>query len=89
MPLLEDNIGQLSLGRHLVYSRSSVDTNIWRAAIPPEGKSGLRPQPLISSSYDDSQPRYSPDGKKIAFSSKRSGTERSGLPTLTVRTRCR
>jgi Tol biopolymer transport system component/DNA-binding winged helix-turn-helix (wHTH) protein len=74
VPLLEDNIGQLSLGRHLVYSRSSVDTNIWRAEIPPEGNPARRPQPLISSSYDDFQPRYSPDGKKIAFGSTRSGT---------------
>ena len=35
VPLAENNIVQLSLGRHLVYSRRSGDDNIWIAEIPP------------------------------------------------------
>jgi Tol biopolymer transport system component/DNA-binding winged helix-turn-helix (wHTH) protein len=75
VPLLEDSLaGQLNLGRHLVYTRTTGDRNIWRAEIPPEGSPASLPQPLISSTYQDGQPRYSPDGKKIAFRSNRSGS---------------
>ena len=73
VPLLEENIRELSLGRHLVYSRRTIETNIWRAEIPPPGDPPAVPQLLLSSTRDDVQPRYSPDGKKIAFGSTRSG----------------
>jgi len=71
--LPQDDLHELGLGKHLVYSRGTGDTNIWRAEIPPPGGPPSRPQLFISSTLNDNQPRYSPDGKKIAFCSTRSG----------------
>ncbi len=70
------DIVQLSLGRHLVYSRTRSDENIWIAEIPPEGSPPNRPlQPSDFVYLQDSGPRYSPDGKKLAFGSNRSGAD--------------
>ena len=74
MPLLEDDISELSLGRRLVYSRETFDTNVWRAEIRPAGDPLAVPQRLISSTRRESHVRYSPDGTKIAFVSDRSGS---------------
>lgn len=71
--VLEGAINEMSLGRHLVYTRSSDETDIWRAEIPLPGQPPSQPQRFISSTRIDSMPKYSPDGKKIAFSSTRSG----------------
>jgi eukaryotic-like serine/threonine-protein kinase len=71
--LLEGEINEVSLGRHLVYTRFATDTDIWRAEIPPSGGNAREPRRLISSTRLDYQPRYSPDGKQIAFGSTRSG----------------
>jgi Tol biopolymer transport system component len=73
--VLEGSVNEMSLGRHLVYTRSSDETDIWRAEIPPPGRPPSQPQPFISSTRIDDQPRYSPDGKKIAFGSTRSGAQ--------------
>jgi Tol biopolymer transport system component/DNA-binding winged helix-turn-helix (wHTH) protein len=72
VPLLEENIHELSLGDHLVYSRKTSETNIWRADV--SGNPDTVPQLFLSSTRDDFMPRYSPDGKKIAFASTRTGT---------------
>jgi len=55
--------------RRLVYFRWVGDNNIWRLEIgkPASARS------FISSTRGDSGPRYSPDGKRIAFTSSRSG----------------
>jgi Tol biopolymer transport system component len=64
-------------GRRLAYAHVFLRSNIWRIAAPgataglPRGASGA--QPLISSTRDDSSPHFSPDGKKVAFVSTRSG----------------
>src|SRR5262245_7395543 len=71
---IEGVISEISLGRHLVYTRSAGDLDIWRAEIPPPGGQAAHPRLFISSTRHDNQPRYSPDGKKIAFNSTRSGT---------------
>jgi eukaryotic-like serine/threonine-protein kinase len=55
----------------LVYARRSFDTNIWRI----DAVRGGTPTRLIASTQDDYHPAYSPDGKSIAFGSKRSGYE--------------
>ncbi|MBS1857207.1 MAG: PD40 domain-containing protein [Acidobacteria bacterium] len=57
-------------GDRLVYSNFSWEGDIWQLAL-----SGGTPAPvrLISSTADDLRPQYSPDGKKIAFLSSRSG----------------
>jgi Tol biopolymer transport system component len=72
---LEGEINGLSLGRHLVYTRSTSETDIFRAEIPPPGSPPNHPQLFISSTRHDYEPRCSPDGKKIAFRSTRSGAE--------------
>jgi Tol biopolymer transport system component len=72
--LLEDHISELSLGRHLVYSREAEENDIWRATLQRSGDAADSPRRLISSTRDESFPRYSPDGKKIAFTSNRSGS---------------
>jgi len=73
--LLEGAIHELSLGRHLVYARFDSDADIWRAEITPAGGKASEPRRLISSTRLDNRPRYSPDGKKIYFTSARSGAE--------------
>ena len=60
-------------GDRLAYSQESRDTDIWR--IGASGSDGtLNPTRLISSTRPDYGPQYSPDGKKIAFTSGRSGS---------------
>jgi len=54
--------------RRLAYARSATDlTDIWRYQI------GKPPERFISSSLIDTNPQFSPDGKKIVFGSNRSG----------------
>jgi Tol biopolymer transport system component/DNA-binding winged helix-turn-helix (wHTH) protein len=71
---LRDEVSEISLGRHLVYSRQTEDTNIWRAELPKNGVPPVSPELFISSTWIDQTPKYSPDGKKIAFASSRSGS---------------
>jgi eukaryotic-like serine/threonine-protein kinase len=73
--LLEGEINEMSLGRHLVYTQGGAEIDIWRAEVPPPGGQTSHTQLLISSTRVDELPRYSPDGKKIAFSSTRSGAQ--------------
>ncbi|HEY3455915.1 MAG TPA: winged helix-turn-helix domain-containing protein [Bryobacteraceae bacterium] len=58
----------------VVYSTVRNDTNIWRARIAAAGEAPSTPERFISSTRFDGNPRYSPDGSKIAFTSSRSGT---------------
>jgi Tol biopolymer transport system component/DNA-binding winged helix-turn-helix (wHTH) protein len=61
-------------GNHLAFARNHAnDQNIWRLDLSgPNGKAG-KPFKLIASTRNDYNPQYSPDGKKIAFISQRSG----------------
>ena len=63
-------------GNRLAYTNSTVDFNIWRVAAPGADAAGsasaslkLTPSPLM-----DVQPAFSPDGRKVAWSSARSGS---------------
>jgi Tol biopolymer transport system component/DNA-binding winged helix-turn-helix (wHTH) protein len=67
------NVGRISLGAHLVYSQERVDTDIWRAPIPPPGEPPAVPERFVDSTVSEYGARYSPDGRKIAFVSMRSG----------------
>jgi eukaryotic-like serine/threonine-protein kinase len=61
-------------GRRLAYAQYVGDVNIWRVEIPgPHGKVSP-PMKLISSTLLDHLPQFSPDGKRIAFQSYRSGS---------------
>ena len=57
----------------LTFTRTVSDLNIWHVGV--RGSELIqRPSRLISSTRDDSNPQYSPDGTRIAFASDRSGT---------------
>jgi Tol biopolymer transport system component len=63
-----------SSGRRLAYSVSYYDFNIWRVSIGEPGRAAGPPRLLIYSTRPDRFPKYSPDGKRIAFESTRSGS---------------
>jgi Tol biopolymer transport system component/DNA-binding winged helix-turn-helix (wHTH) protein len=54
----------------LVYSRVISNANVWRTSIGPDAGA---PVPLLTSTRNQIHPEYSPDGKRIAFGSDRSG----------------
>jgi serine/threonine protein kinase len=51
----------------LAFTKIMSDVDIWRLRI------GSEPEPFIRSSLNDFNPHYSPDGRRIAFSSNRNG----------------
>ena len=58
----------------LVYVRSSIDTNIWRIdSAGPGTLAEAAPVMAVASTKQDIHPRLSPDGRRIAFTSTRSG----------------
>jgi Tol biopolymer transport system component len=61
-------------GQWLAFVEPTVNTAIWRAALPNSSKEPFRLEPFISSAGRDDSPDYSPDGKKIVFVSDRTGT---------------
>lgn len=79
LPIADDNAFALTLstpGDRLVYTRQRNNTNLWAVdlPIPSSGKSTAAvPRPWISSSRDDVSPSFSPDGRRVAFQSSRSG----------------
>ena len=58
----------------LSYARLSENQNIWRMEIPQGRETAAPPEELIVSTQRQNGPQYSPDGKRIAFSSDRSGS---------------
>ena len=57
----------------LAYVRSYQDQNIWRIETTAPGAATSPPTPAISSSRIDITPQFSPDGRRVAFASARSG----------------
>ena len=58
----------------LVYVRSSTDENIWRIDTSGAGAAASSPAAVaIASTKMDIQPQISPDGRRVAFTSTRSG----------------
>ena len=58
----------------LVYVRSFQDSNIWRVDTAAPGATASAPPVVaISSTRRDSTPQLSPDGRRVAFASDRSG----------------
>jgi serine/threonine protein kinase len=67
----------------LVYVRSFSDTNIWRIGTSGAGApSSSPPTVAISSTRSDTNPQLSPDGRRVAFSSNRSGETEIWLSDL-------
>jgi eukaryotic-like serine/threonine-protein kinase len=74
LPFGEDARG-LTIARNktrMVFSQSVSDTNIWRIG-GPSSPAPAPPQKWIASTREDWSPEYSPDGRRIAFTSDRSG----------------
>ena len=61
-------------GNRLAFAQELYDENIWRLEIPTPGGKANPPQKFIASTRNEGVPRFSPDGKKIAFGSDRSGS---------------
>ena len=58
-------------GYRLAFVRSGADTNLWKIAISP---SKAKPVRIVASTHEDSSPAFSPDGRRLAFGSDRSGS---------------
>jgi Tol biopolymer transport system component len=61
-------------GGLLAYTQQLVNVNIWRARGPRSTTLGSSPVELISSPRVQADEQFSPDGKRIAFHSDRSGS---------------
>jgi eukaryotic-like serine/threonine-protein kinase len=60
--------------KRLVFAREvGGDLNIWRLPVPGPGEQAPLPVRLIASTRGEFAQQYSPDGKRIAFESHRSG----------------
>jgi Tol biopolymer transport system component/predicted Ser/Thr protein kinase len=61
-------------GHRLAFARSSSNYNIWRVPGPGVTEKGIPPTKLVASTQGEYQSQFSPDGKRIAFGSSRSGS---------------
>ena len=67
----------------LVYVRSSFDANIWRLDTPAPGGPASSSQVVsFSSTRSDFNPAFSPEGRRVAFGSSRSGKDEVWLADL-------
>ncbi len=74
---LGNNLGMPAIsrdGHRLVYVQKVIDSNIWRLENPLFAGKSDPPRKFITSTRRDEFPQFSPDGKKIAFLSDRSGS---------------
>jgi Tol biopolymer transport system component len=75
LPLAAGSLPALSRSAHrLVYVESIYDPNIWSLPLPGSTGTATAPRMLIASSRLDNNPDFSPDGRRIAFASDRSGS---------------
>jgi len=61
----------------LAYTRYTSDYNIWRTEVSIPGNGAPRiltaPAPVVASTRNEHSPQFSPDGRRMAFESDRSG----------------
>jgi Tol biopolymer transport system component/serine/threonine protein kinase len=62
-------------GNRMAYSRFVKYYNIWQMPGPRSTDKKSAPAKFIASTQGDGEPQFSPDGKKVAFSSFRSGSK--------------
>lgn len=77
LPVVGENAIEPTVSRHthhLAYTRRTVDSNIWRIEVTKRRGRANSPTQLITSTRGDVSPQFSPDGKRIAFTSDRSGS---------------
>jgi eukaryotic-like serine/threonine-protein kinase len=78
LPAAGEKAGAVSVSRNgdrLAYVSTNQDWNIWRAPGPKSPGAHTSPVPVVSSTAFDGSPSQSPDGKRIAFASERSGAQ--------------
>jgi serine/threonine protein kinase len=63
------------LGNRLAFATAKWDLNIWRIDLKGPGQKPGVPFRFISSTQLEYYPAFSPDGRRIAFVSQRSGTD--------------
>ena len=63
------------LGNRLAFATEKYDLNIWRVDLKGPGQKPGPPFRFIASTQVEQYPAYSPDGRRIAFMSERSGTQ--------------
>jgi eukaryotic-like serine/threonine-protein kinase len=73
LPFMGEQLDISRQGHRLIYNESSRNSNIWRVELQSQRESAP-PASFIASTRADTNPQYSPDGKRIAFASDRSGT---------------
>ena len=80
LPFAQTAVGDqiASRGNRLVYVQMHDTVNIWRVDL----KSGSSRSLLAPTSRDQRSPTFSPDGKRIAFESDRSGTQEVWMANL-------
>jgi dipeptidyl aminopeptidase/acylaminoacyl peptidase len=59
--------------RMVMVQHTSTAADIWRTPARPSSVEDRTPRKLIVSNWSDSNPAYSPEGRRIAFESDRSG----------------
>jgi eukaryotic-like serine/threonine-protein kinase len=59
-------------GDRLAFVRTTLDVSIWRARLG-DGTTPAAAARFVSSTRDEWSPQYSPDGKRLAFESNRTG----------------
>jgi len=62
------------VGHRLVYTQWEINHNIWRYEVPRTTGASAPPTKLIASTGANAAPQFSPDGKRVAFESTRSGS---------------
>lgn len=76
LPGVGDQAGFLALSRNgnrLAFTRTVLDTNVWRYRMPDKLGQPAEGASLMASTRHEQGPRYSPDGIRIVFTSNRSG----------------
>src|SRR5262249_15930344 len=61
-------------GDAVVYARQTIEHSRYRSRLWRVAVTGGRPEQLTNPDASDGRPRISPDGKRLAFLSDRSGT---------------
>ena len=74
VPFDSENASRVSVsrqGNRLAFLTYKVNTNIWQTSVPANAHQP--PNRIVVSTREDAEPCISPDGKRLAFSSTRSG----------------
>lgn len=74
----------ISKRQRMVLVRNREDSDIWEFRLKADGEADLSiaPRRLYSSTSFDEEPRFSPDGTRLAFFSERSGEAQAYLATV-------